>query len=144
MTVPTWPTELPRPERSTWGAQQQDPRKQRRSETGPPGWSGRFSSAAKTVSLSIDISRDEKATFEKFHRETVRMGTLPFWMPDPTTHGWGLFTSSGSPLLISGGPNHGKPILVAARWLCSFGGQMPRETIRGVRFVFNFDVVVYP
>lgn len=144
MTVPVWPEALPRPERNTWGAQHQDPRKQRRSEAGPTTWQRRFSSAAKIVSLSVEVSRDELAVFDKFHRHDTAMGSLPFWMPDPTTDGWGFWTHTGAPMLIAGGPHDGEPILLAAMWLCSFGGQMPRETISGVRFRKTFELVVYP
>lgn len=144
MTVPVWPEELPRPERNTYGAQHQDPRKQRRSEAGPPGWLRRFSSAAKIVSLSVDLSRDEKAVFDNFHQVDAAMGSLPFWVPDPTTDGWGLLNHASAQILVAGGPHDGEPLLLGAVWLCSFGTQMPRETITGVRFRKTFELVVYP
>ncbi len=144
MSVPTWPSDLPRPERNSWGAQLQDPRKQRRSEAGPTTWQRRFSSAAKLVSLSVLLTRDEKALFERFHEDDTKFGSIPFWMPDPTTDGWGLLIHTGAPALISGGPHDGEPLLLAGRWLCSFGSQIPRETIVGVEFRKTFDLVVYP
>jgi len=144
MTVPSWPEELPRPERNSWSAQQQDSRLKRRSDAGPPGWRRRFSSAARLVSLSIVVSRDERAVFDNFLADTTQDGVTPFWMPDPTTDGWPLFTSDGAPLLISGGPDDGKPVLMAAQWLCMFGDQMPVETIVGVSFRLTFSVAVLP
>lgn len=144
MTVPVWPTDLPRPERDTWGAEQQDARQRRQNDAGPPGFRRRFSKAAKKVSLSVQLSRDLKAVFDRFFDEDTKGGSLPFWMPDPTTDGWYLLTSSGERLLISGGVNDGKPLLIAALWLCSFGEQMPRETVVGREFRISFSLVVYP
>lgn len=144
MTVPSWPAELPRPERSSWSAQPQDARLKRRSDAGPPGWRRRFSSAARLVSLSVFLSRDQKAVFDTFLAYTTGGGAVPFWMPDPTTDGWPLLSSDGTPLLVSGGPDDGKPILLGAQWLCTFGDQLPVESIAGVNFRMNFSVVVLP
>lgn len=145
MTIAIWPASLPKPERSTWQATSQDVRRERQAETGPtmPG-RPRFSNAAKLVSLSILVSRDLKAVFDNFHEFDTRKGTRLFWMPDPTTDGWGLFDSNGQPLLISGGADDGKPILLAARWLCSFGKTMPSEAVVGGEFRISFSVMVMP
>ena len=144
MTVPVWPAELPRPERDTWNAQRQDARLKRRSEAGPASYRRRFSFASTAVRLSVLLSRDEKAVFDNFFDITTKKGVTPFWMPDPTTDGWALKTSDGAPLLIAGGPDDGKPLLLAARWLCVFGDQMPDETVVGGRFRMSFSVEVLP
>lgn len=145
MTIATWPAELPRPERETWSRTSQDVRRQRQNDTGPtlPG-RPRFSSAAKLVSLSVFLNRDQKAVFDNFFELDTKRGSLLFWMPDPTTDGWGLYNSDGSPLLISGGPQDGQPILLAARWLCSFGKELPSEAVSGTFFRMSFSVTVMP
>lgn len=144
MTVPVWPAELPRPERDTWNVQRQDARLKRRSDAGPVNYRRRFSSASKSVRLSVILTRDGKAIFDTFFDLTTDGGVTPFWMPDPTTDGWALTTSDGAPLLIAGGPDDGKPILLAAQWLCVFGDQMPAETVVGTEFRISFSVEVLP
>lgn len=140
----TWPADLPKPERNTWNAQDQDARKARQSEKGPPSWSRSFSSAATRISMSMLLTRDQKAVFDNFWRVDTKRGVLVFRMPDPTTDGWPLLASDGQPLLISGGPNDGKPILMAAIWLCRFGEGVPVETVQGVHVRKTFNIVAMP
>ena len=144
MSYPVWPSSLPRPERDTWSAVPQDARQKRRSDAGPKGYGRRFSSAARTVRLSMLLSRDEKGAFERFFREDIAQGAGLFWMPDPTTEGWPLLTSEGQPLLISGGAQDGMPILMAGRWLVTIGDELPSEAVVGVRFRLSFSVEVMP
>jgi hypothetical protein len=144
MTIVYWPVELPLPERSSWNAQPQEARKKRQSDAGPPSYRRRFSSAAKMVAMSVLLTADQRAIFDNFFEYETSMGSLLFWMPDPSTDGWGLFASDSAPLLISGGPDDGKPLLLAAQWLCTFGDQLPAETIQGNQFRKAFGVVVIP
>jgi len=138
--IPIWPTELPKPQRNPYQAQVQDPRLRRRAESGPPGTRRRFSAAARFVSLSIDVSRAEKAVFDNFLEIETAMGSLPFLMPDPVTDGWNLLDPNGDQLLTP----DGDPLLIAAHWLCQFGETMPVETIRGIRFQITFPIAVMP
>ena len=138
--IPAWPSELPKPERNTWQKTPQEARLKRRTDVGPNGYRGRFSSAAELVNLSILVDRNGKAIFDNFHRYSVKRGSMPFTMPDPTTDGWALLTSDGAPLLTS----EGVPILLAAQWLCVFGDQQPSEAIVGVEFRISFSVAVMP
>jgi len=137
----TWPDTLPNPERNTWQSQPQDARKKRQADTGPTGYGARFSAWSTNVSLSVVLTRDEKAIFDTFYRVDCAAGTRLFYMPDPTTDGWQMLTSDGQPLLMA----DGTPLLLSARWLCSFGDQVPVESIVGqVQFRKTFNVVVYP
>lgn len=144
MTIALWPEDLPRPERNTWNASPQDARQERQSEAGPTSFGLRFSSASTLVSLSVLLDADQRAQFDNFFERDTKNGSLLFWMPDPTRDGWPFWTSDGEPLLIAGGPDDGKPLLMAAQWLCSFGKQVPQETIVGVAFRKSFSVVVMP
>lgn len=140
MTILVWPEELPKPERRTWQNQRQDPRQKRKNENGPTGYSRRFSSVEKNVSLTITLTRQQKAIFDNFYEHETQHGSLLFKMPDPTTDGWALYASSGQPLLVE----DGVPLLLSAEWLCLFGDATPSETIQGIEFVIRFSVKVMP
>ncbi|MGY9049630.1 MAG: hypothetical protein ACKVKF_21965 [Rhodobacterales bacterium] len=140
MTVLTWPTELPRPERNSWNASWQDPRQNRRGETGGPRYRRRFSAVSKMVSLSVLLSRAEKGIFDRFLKQDTDFGSRLFWMPDPTTDGWALLDEAFAPLLDEAGG----PLLMSAQWLCVFGDDFAKETIVGTDFRMTFSVVVLP
>lgn len=140
MSVPTWPTSLPRPMRRDWQAQVQDPRLSKSAETGPPAYRRRWSNTARLVQMTVDVSRDGKAEFERFVMRTTEHAALPFYMPDPTTDGWPLTDTAGVPLLTS----EGQPLLASAMWLCLFDQPFPTETIIGNRFRMAFAVAVLP
>jgi hypothetical protein len=135
-----WPTALPRPERNTWQLQPQDARRKRQPDAGPPSYRRRFSSVARNVTMSVLLSRSEKAIFDQFFHETCAEGSQLFYMPDPTTDGWPMLTSDGVPVLTG----DGQPLLLSARWLCAWGDQMPTETLQGLEFRKTFSVVVLP
>ena len=92
------------------------------------------------VSLSIKITREQLAVFEKFHQEETAHGALPFVMPDPLTDGWPLLTPDGEALL---GPDD-EPLLIAAHWLVLFGENMPAVSKPGLQFIVTFPVAVMP
>jgi len=138
--IAIWPDALPRPERGTWQSQPQDARRKRQSDAGPPAYRRRFSSVAKMVTLSLILSREEAAVFDRFFHEDCAEGSLLFTMPDPTTDGWPMLSSSGEPLLAA----PGVPLLLSASWLCAWGDTMPTETLVGLEFRKSFSVVVLP
>lgn len=138
--IATWPSTLPRPLRESWQASPQDARLKRRTDNGPSGYRRKFSSSAKLVSLSIDVGRDGKAVFDNFFADECAKGSLPFYMPDPTTDGWPLLADGGAPLLT----DEGVPLLLANIWLCQFGDSVPVETVIGNRFRVAFSIAVMP
>lgn len=140
MTIPTWPATLPKPERDTWSRSPLEARLKKQAEASPPAYRRRFSSVPKSVSLSIVVSRAQKAQFDQFYEETTSFGAKAFYMPDPTTDGWALLGGDGRPLLTAGG----SPILLSARWLVFFGDDLPKEGIEGVKFRMSFSVTVMP
>ena len=141
MTLPAWPSDLPKPTRTSWSGQRQDGRQRRSVDTGPPGYRRRFSSVARIHGMQLDVTRSQKAVFDTFYEETTAFGALPFTMPDPTTDGWALLDADGAPILDGAGT----PILLAATWVCLFGVEPPTEGIpAGVRFTINFTVAVMP
>ena len=136
----TWPDTLPHPERDSWQVQPQDARRKRQSDAGPPAYRRRFSSVAKTVQLSVLLSRDEKAVFDRFFHDDCKEGALLFQMPDPTTDGWPMLSTEGDDLLI----DTDTPLLLSALWLCAWGDAVPTETLVGLEFRKSFSVVVMP
>lgn len=140
MTLPAWPSDLPRPTRRGYSARGQDGRRRRSFETGPPSYAGRFSSRARQVALEVIVTRAQKAVFDQFVDETTAGGSLPFTMPDPMTDGWALLDADGAPIL----DGDGTPILLSAQWVCLFGEEMPEESMVGVEFPVTFTVWVMP
>lgn len=140
MTIPFWPSVLPRPERDTWAKSPGEARVKKRSEAGPPAYRRRFSAVPKTVRLSMMISRAHKAIFDDFFENVTSYGSRLFYMPDPTTDLWALLDDQGNQILTESG----SPILLSAVWLCFFGDDQPAETVVGMRFRITFSVVVMP
>lgn len=140
MSYPEWPTVLPRPERNSYQQQRQDSRRKRGFESGPPGYRRRFSAVSRMVTLSIILTAHQRAVFDQFYSFSCADGASLFWMPDPTRDGWPLLGSDGTPLTDLAGA----PLLVAARWLCSWGDQPPIETVQGIEFRIQFQIMVMP
>lgn len=140
MTVPIWPDTLPRPERNTFQKVALEARLKRRIDAGTPGYRLRFSGVPYLVNMSILVTRSGKSVFDEFHEDTTRWGTLPFWMPDPTTDGWPMTDSDGNPLF----DGRGEQIRMTGTWLCMFGDGNPAETIQGIEFRKTFSLVVLP
>lgn len=140
MAIATWPAALPPPERDTWNFTRQDGRLRSQRDAGPPRYRRRFSATGRLVSLSMVVSRDGKAIFDRFYDVITAGGSTLFWMPDPTTDGWGLLTETPEFILTG----DGLPILLGERWLCSFGDQVPSDTVLGIDFRISFSLVVMP
>jgi hypothetical protein len=129
------------PERNTWQSQPQEARITRHAETGPQSFRRRFSSVSRTVTLSVVLDRSQRAVFDRFFHDDCAEGTRLFWMSDPTTDSWAMLGSEGQRLLDT----QGQPLLLGAKWLCSFGEQLPSEAIvRQVEFRKTFSIVVMP
>lgn len=141
MTLPAWPTDLPKPVRSAYSASWSDGRQMRSSEYGPPAARLRTSAVPSMVALTVKLSRSEKAVFDTFWQQDLRWGALPFTMADPTTDGWGLLAADGSPVLDA----EGNPILLSRTWTCLFAQDgLPSESLQGLTFNISFNVVVMP
>lgn len=140
MTLPSYPPELPRPNRDGYKVARGDGRIAGRNDAGPPPRRRRFSAVPKTVSFSTDLTLSQKARFDRFYEEDTAEGALPFLMPDPATHGTPLLTAGGAPLLTAGGT----PLLISRIWLCQFADQLPVETPRGVEWRITFSLLVLP
>lgn len=139
--IAAWPEDLPRPERASWQVQPLDIRRRTQHDAGPPRYRRRLSGVTKQVTLSVILTRDQRAIFDRFWAEDCADGSLYFWMPDPTTDGWPALTSEG--LIIDVAADI--PMLLSARWLCAWGSEPPVETMHGqIEFRKAFSVMVLP
>lgn len=135
-----WPSELPRPDRDGYQRTPQDGRRVTQSDIGPKRFRRRLSQVAHNVQMQLLLTRSQRATFDRFFADDCRGGTELFWMPDPTTDSWPLLDDNERPILVA----DGRPLLMSAQWLCSFGADMPVETVIGTMFRISFSIQVMP
>lgn len=138
--MPSWPAELPLPNRENYQFDRTDGRLKSKMDAGPARYRLMSSAIVEAAQLAITVDRDGKEIFDAFYRDETAYGTKPFWMPDPTTDGWAIFDEDGVPLL----DGDGSPLLFSETWLCMFGEKMPSETIIGIRFNITFSVGIMP
>ena len=140
MSVAVWPDELPSPTRAGWQSQYADPRMARTSDVGPPGFRRRYSSTARNVSLTLELTLLQRAVFNDLLTEGTSHGSLPFWMPDPSLDGAPLLTADDDAIRSVDDDE----ILIDVRWLCLFGQDLPVETLEREKYVLQFSVWVMP
>ena len=140
MSYPVWPFSSVQLEHGSWRRQRQEGRRLRQPDAGPPAARRRFSAVGSMVSLSVILSRSERAIFDRFFDEACHGGTSFFWMPDPMTDGWPLLDQAGRPLL----DEDGSTLCASARLLCAWGQDLPVENRWGGAFRLTFNVVVMP
>lgn len=112
-----WPEELPCPVWAGYGVAPADTRISKSVEAGPGGSRRRTSRVPKLVNATVHLDADQFCAFENFYEETLKAGSLLFWMPDKMRDGQPILLSGGAPLLDSSG----NPILMTAMDLCKFG-----------------------
>lgn len=141
MTVPDWPSDLPRPTRDGYGAQRQDPRVRRDFDHGPPGWRRRFSAVGRYIQLTVILDYELKAVFDRFYIDTIAEGAGVFWMADFVEDGLPLLDEAGLVLL----DESDTPILGTKIMLCQFAGEAPVEgPLQGSERAISFSVMELP
>lgn len=141
MSVAMWPADLPqRVLRRDFGMSVPDGRTLVPPEAGPMLGHLRFSSAAAPVSASMMLTARTLARFLRFWNEDLGHGIKPFLIRDQLNDGLPMLTADGEPILVGG-----MPILVAAWWLCSFGGKAPAISVPGGSLrQLSFELQVMP
>ncbi|PTW61436.1 hypothetical protein C8N35_102145 [Breoghania corrubedonensis] len=141
MSVPLWPSELPRPMRSGYRGGIGDGRQATRPEQGPVRVRRRYSSVAMPLAMTVDVTLDERKRFERFWREDTSEGSLPWLMPDPESDGHPILTTDGAPLLTA----DGAPLLLSHWWLVMFDTQSaPSWSPRGIRWQVQMTLMIMP
>lgn len=121
MTIPTFPTDLPRPLISGYGHQRFDPRRRRSFDAGPPKFSRRYSAVPRGIEMSMRLQAWQRAKFDRFYIDVCQEGSLPFYMLDVTVDGLPLLDEQGSMLLTA----DGVPLLWSKVMLCLWGDTPP-------------------
>lgn len=140
MTLPSYPSELPKPLSDSYQVGRGDGRIVTRNDAGPANVRRRFSSVVNTVQFSTFLSRAQLSRFDRFYDEDTKGGSLPFLLPDPGLDGWALLTDEGLPLLT----DEGLPLLVAETWLVMFGSKLPVVTNKALYWTVSFELSVLP
>jgi hypothetical protein len=138
--IQTWPTELPIPNRQNYNHGRADARLKTKNDAGPHRYRLMSSAVTDPVQLVMTLDRDQKEIFDRFYVKDTARGSLPFWMPDPTTDGWQINDENG--VLLT--DENDEPLLFSELWLCMFGDTTPSEVINGLRFDFSFSVGIMP
>jgi hypothetical protein len=134
-----WPADLPAPIRDDYGVTLGDNRRFTQGDAGPPRPKGNRSKPTRGVAMTLIATRNQLARFERF-RDDVGYGAVPFLMPDYGTHGWGLASEDGAPLMTEGGG----VLLLDAWFTCLFGQRAPAISVTGLNFRITFDLLVLP
>jgi hypothetical protein len=138
--IADWPDTLPIPNRMNFQHGRQEARLKTTNDAGPPRYRLMSSAIVDPVQMTITVDRNGKEIFDAFYLVTTARGSLPFWMPDPTTDGWQILDEASETLL----DENSEPLLFSEEWLCMFGDTPPAEVINGLRFDISFTIGIMP
>lgn len=139
MTLPRWPTELPRPMRNDAVLDRGDNRVWSQAKEGPPRTKRGWTLNTDTFAYTMMVSQAQWARWTRFRKEELLDGAKPFLIPDYTRDGWAMLTAGGAPMLKA----DGTPMLMTATWLCLLGRGLQERPV-GVEFRISFQLVVLP
>lgn len=141
MTIPVWPDDLPA--QSIVPAFQGSARGNRlltSTDTGP-GKQRKRGPALRPVSCAMQVTRDQRARFDRFYEEELNFGVTPFLIPDQQLDGVEADDPDANELLDP----DGNPVLIGSWWLVQFGQKQPTpNAISDWLFTISFDLVVLP
>lgn len=140
MTIPMWPTELPRPERAGFQSEAPDGRQSTQLDAGPPRVRRRFSAAVTPIAMTIYVSSDLRARFQRFWSEDTASGSLPFLIPDWRFDLHPLLTADGASALTADGTS----LLIEAWALAMFGQEKPRDVPAGIKWRISMSISLMP
>lgn len=141
MTLPSWPSDLPPPLRSSLGVQRMDNRRFREGDTMPPRMGRKATLSARMIQMTVILDRERLAILDRFYEDDLARGTLPFWMPDPVWDAVPLLDETGAPILDEAD----RPILHTRIMLCQWGYDPPVEgPLKGTEMPVSFTVFDMP
>ncbi len=138
MALLRWPDTLPRPMRDTYGLAAGENRRFGQNEAGPAQMRGGVSNAPETVTMTLDVSLNERERFWRFWREETMKGLKPFAMRDHARDNIPISTPQGGQLTTVSGSR----LVMASWWIVRFGRAVPSHTPIGVRWRVRFDLEV--
>lgn len=143
MTVAVWDRSFGVPNTGDFSMQLPNNARVTSPDEGPPRVRMRRTLSSADVRWTLWMDADIKARFERWWRDDVRFGAMPFLAPDWTRDGWPLLDPSSVPLLDPSGT----PILVAC-WRYYMASPTSRPEFRlvgdSVVFALTFPVMVMP
>lgn len=143
MTLATWLPAFGRPNRADLSEQLPGGAQTTSPDEGPPRTRLRLSLTGAEARWSIVMAPDTKARFERWWREDLKRGALPFLAPDWARDGWPLLTPDGTPLLTP----DGTPLLVSA-WRIHMASAATRPEWRvlgrSTSWTLSLTVIVMP
>ena len=140
MTLPVWPTDLIEPLGDNWKLVRGDARRRGRGDQGPPRMRRGISKAVDQVQMSLMVTHNERARFERFYVEETGEGALPFLMPDWSRNGDHLTMADGTFLTDASGNR----LTMSVTRACLFGDQLPSYAAVGTHWQLGLVVVYLP
>jgi hypothetical protein len=142
MTLPIWPTELPRPTVDGYSRSRGTTRRTSAGNDTIKRVSRGWSISAQRRPMSMMIETDLLMRFERFFDEDLADGTYPFAMPDWEIDGTPLEDETGAVLT----DETGDPLLIAATHIVRFGdGDTPYSVSPiGMAWRVSLDLVILP
>jgi len=137
--MPVLPDELRYPMRQGYLFSRGEGRRMPSPDSGPPTPSPKRTLVADRVQLTLDLSRAERAIWDRFYIDEIKRGIWPFAMPDPETDGWPMLDDQYRPILNEAGV----PILLTETWVAMIG-RTPSHTPSGVHNRVSFDLWIMP
>ena len=137
MSLAHWPQDLPPFLRAAYTRTSTEGRRKGASDTFPT-YGRRTSRVADQMTLGIEATVSQHRTFWAFYRETLKLGALPFFLPDPVY--------DGLPLLLEDGVTHlsvdAKALRISATLIAQFADELPQEQVSGGVYVITFALWV--
>ena len=141
MTIAIWKDEFGWPDKEGWGLGSEGA-SQTPTDEGLPRTRLRQSLNGQPTRWQTVVTANGKAAWERWWRESVSYGALPFLMRDPTRHGWPMLTPAGEPVLTP----DGRPILLSCWRLMMFVRPLPELRVWGKsnKYLLPVSAIIMP
>jgi len=141
--MPVLPAELRYPLEQGYQFARGEGRRMPTPDAGPPIAGPRRTLVADRVQLTLQLSRAERAIFDRFYLDDLKRGIWPFAMPDPETDGWPMLDENFGLML----DDEGEPILLDEIWVAMIGTPPVSSAVpnsSGTYSRVSFDLWIMP
>ncbi|MEP2437591.1 MAG: hypothetical protein ABJH93_11905, partial [Roseibium sp.] len=133
--------DLPEPNGQGWKLLRGESRRRAQGDQGPPRMRRGISKAVDQMQMTLLLTHNERARFERFYREETSEGALPFLMPDWSRNGDLLTMADGTVLTDASGNRLTMSVIVP----CLFStDQLPSYAAIGAHWQLAFVITVLP